>query len=641
MSFDPDKYAAGTQNVEYDARQERLAKEGHTGLQDALHMLVKGLPFAGGTVGGILAAPGMVTTAAGAGLGAGAGHALQKFVDQTLGYEKPRGLSFPQTKVTLMGKDLGSLPLPAGDVADVANTAAKDAVVAATGTAGFRMLGKAAGPLTATKEKIQDWLLGGEAGPAAREAAERAGAFDAGLSPKGTVARIDKGMDRTGKQYEEIVKFLEQQGITGADTEQLADAYMKQLAERAPRTMIPAERKVYSDAAGEMQRLGPGRLGLSQQEDLKRSAQEMAKSAYDQSAPGGVGRAHKKVAETLRKSTEDEIETQVWGRQMQPAIVDSQTGRVYTGTSHADILDRLPPHIQEKLLSDTADPLLESGFVSPTGEFINSDTMGRLTGARSSAAVAELPPARTQTLAGSGRVRGKFGPNGVLLNGKGSGPTPVSDGAIPMGTGGELAVHDPIPPPEPTPSVVGPSGGATPMGNSGLARIKDILSPGSGRPPRPYSPGVQDADLITSDVERAAQDFVPVKREYGALAKAQEGAQAHADNQPDWISNLLLSHAMLHPSSMLRVAGAMGAKKLISSRGPTTAAALLRSGARGAGALGDSATELGSQLSIWGNEEKPDISAILNALMQKKPLEQKSPDSPAFDPDVYSAGVGR
>lgn len=55
------------------------------------------------------------------------------------------------------------------------------------------------------------------------------------------------------------------------------------------------------------------RLSLTQAEDLKRSLQGMAKSAYKQMQPGEVGRAHENAASMMRQAVEDEIAKQTAG----------------------------------------------------------------------------------------------------------------------------------------------------------------------------------------------------------------------------------------------------------------------------------------------------------------------------------------
>lgn len=123
-----------------------------------------------------------------------------------------------------------------------------------------------------------------------------------------TYERVAGLAEEQGAAYNQLVKELEARGVHGPDARELADKMMARGAELEPRTLneaIPAEYlKRAEQVAGKAQE--NGRLGLSQAEDLKRSAQEMAR--YDRLTNSSTEEAKQDVASMLRQSVEDAID---------------------------------------------------------------------------------------------------------------------------------------------------------------------------------------------------------------------------------------------------------------------------------------------------------------------------------------------
>jgi hypothetical protein len=105
-------------------------------------------------------------------------------------------------------------------------------------------------------------------------------------------------------------------------------------------SMNPAVPKTYATAAEQLRGKpvdANGRLDLVQQENLKRSLQDQATSAYKQMQPGELARAHEDAASMMRQAVEDEIskqtapmvvapETKAIAAQFEP--IKQQTGRL-------------------------------------------------------------------------------------------------------------------------------------------------------------------------------------------------------------------------------------------------------------------------------------------------------------------------
>lgn len=279
------------------------------------HYGAKALPAAGGVAGALLAGvPAIPTTvgalatgAAGAGLGAAAGRAGQKAVDQYLGYEKP------------------DLPR---DLIDVGETGLRDATFATGAGAATAGLAKAA-------PAVADLLMGGaraagrrvltnvsnslsKAKPlsdAAVDTAAEHGAFKVFGTSGGAAGRLEAAREEMGQEYARIVSELEKQGITGPDAARLAAQYAARGQTVNASTMNPSVPKIYETAAQQVagKPAPAGRLDLSQTEELKRSLQDQARSAYAQRQPNEVGQAHEDTASMMRHAVEDAIMQQAAG----------------------------------------------------------------------------------------------------------------------------------------------------------------------------------------------------------------------------------------------------------------------------------------------------------------------------------------
>jgi len=290
----------------------RQPPDTHSLPQKIAHYGAKALPAAGGVGGAILAGvpaiptgPGaLLTGAAGVGLGAMSGRALQKAVDQYLGYEQP---------------DLKR------DLIDVGETGLRDATYATGAGVATAGLAKVApfvasalqGGALATGRRVLTNVSNSlsRAKPLSDEAVAAAfkrGAFRFGGTSAGATERLGAAREEVGQQYAKIVADLEKQGITGPDAARLAEQYAARAQTMNAGTMNPAVPNIYESAAEQVAAKPTvgGRLGLSQTEDLKRSLQGMAKSAYKQMQPAEVGQAHEETASMMRQAMEDEIARQ-------------------------------------------------------------------------------------------------------------------------------------------------------------------------------------------------------------------------------------------------------------------------------------------------------------------------------------------
>jgi hypothetical protein len=227
-----------------------------------------------------------------------------------------------------MGAVQGVTNEPSDDPAALAKRAGKGALMGAAfgavGQGAPAVAGKAVEPLeNAARAQTRRVLSGGgtplQAGKVPLSDAAADAALEHGIVPlgttQGTAGRLTDAREALGDQYGRIVAALEAKGITGAER----DLVMQQMAAEATassaHSMNPAVPKVYEGAAEQLagKPTQRGYLGLSQNEDLKRSAQGMAKSAYQKLEPGEVGEAHEGVASILRKSAEDAIDRQMPG----------------------------------------------------------------------------------------------------------------------------------------------------------------------------------------------------------------------------------------------------------------------------------------------------------------------------------------
>jgi hypothetical protein len=111
-------------------------------------------------------------------------------------------------------------------------------------------------------------------------------------STAGTAERMSNARAILGDQYGRIVKALEEKGITGPDADALIEQYASAGVSANANTMNRAVPAVYEEAATQVGNKPTvrGKLGLTQTENMKRSAQDMAKSSYQKLDPSEVGR---------------------------------------------------------------------------------------------------------------------------------------------------------------------------------------------------------------------------------------------------------------------------------------------------------------------------------------------------------------
>jgi hypothetical protein len=295
----------------------------HGRLANAVHETASYLPMAGGIAGGALGAgagaptgPGAILLSVlGAGLLGGAGKGLQRAIDSGLGYDNP----------TVM--DVGK---------DAAKSAAGEALGAGGGAVAGELVGMGskalAGPLRrlalgTTKRILRN--TGGSlsaAKPLGDEAAQEV--LDSGIvktfgTSRGAAERLSQQREATGDAYGKIVKALKDKGIAGSEVEPLAEKYAAEEAAVNANTMNPAVPQTYATAAEQLRGKpvdAQGRLDLVQQENLKRSLQDQARSAYKQLLPNEVGKAHEDAASMMRQAVEDEI-----AKQTAPMVVAPET----------------------------------------------------------------------------------------------------------------------------------------------------------------------------------------------------------------------------------------------------------------------------------------------------------------------------
>jgi hypothetical protein len=308
---------------EIDQITKPAPQDTHGMLAKGAHYAAKALPMAGGIAGGVLGGAGgapsgigaIATGAAGAGLGAAGGRALQHFIDQNLGYEQPMS--------------------NADAIKDTVGTGLKDAAM--TGATGMGLeVASHALPMAANlarggaraieqrilTNKINPFGKGKSISPEALDEVANRGAYKLLGTSGGATKRIEGMREDLGNDYNRIVSGLEANGITGSDAQALAQKYLAAKQSASATTMNPAVPGIY-DSAAQMVLSKPttgGLLKLSQMEEMKRSAQGMARSAYKQLQPNEVGKAHEAVASTLRQAGEDEIAKQA--ANASPAVQD-------------------------------------------------------------------------------------------------------------------------------------------------------------------------------------------------------------------------------------------------------------------------------------------------------------------------------
>ncbi len=295
----------------------------HGRLANAVHATAAYLPMAGGIVGGALGAgmgapagPGAIATGgAGALLLGSLGRVAQRGIDSALGYEKPPGILDATT--------------------DAAKTGLGEGAGAAGGAAAGEILGAVAKPLSAPLRALAQKTVGrilrntggslSAAKPLSADAAQEL--LDMGIvkpfgSSSGTAARLQSAREAVGDQYGKIVKALEAQGITGPDAQALAEQYAAEGSSVAADSMNASVPGVYKTASEQLlaKPTTNGKLGLTQAENLKRSLQDQATSAYKQMQPGELARAHEDAASMMRQAVEDAI-----SKQTAPMVVAPET----------------------------------------------------------------------------------------------------------------------------------------------------------------------------------------------------------------------------------------------------------------------------------------------------------------------------
>jgi hypothetical protein len=161
---------------------------------------------------------------------------------------------------------------------------------------------------------------------------------------RGAAQRVDTARATAGDTYAKIVKALEGHGVVGPEADALAQQYAAEGTAVGANSMNPAVPNAYATAADQLagKPTVNGRLALSQAENLKRSLQDQARSAYKQMQPDELARAHEATASMMRQAVEDEIARQAPGlnpqgqaiaAQFEP--VKQQTGRLIEASNVA------------------------------------------------------------------------------------------------------------------------------------------------------------------------------------------------------------------------------------------------------------------------------------------------------------------
>lgn len=284
-------------------RDNDAAKKSHP-IAFGLGEVAGGMPLA-------IAAPGAKPNAgrliaSGAGL-AGATGAGESTAEDAEGVAKDAG------KAAAVGGALTGGVLGLGKLAPLAADGLDQLAV----STGRRILRNAGGTINARVPLTDD---------AVREVAD-SGVFKMFGTSKGAADRVEALRESVGDQYGKILTHLESQGFTGPEAEALAQKYAAEGRSAAASNTNPAVRGVYDTEARALRAQEPGtsatvapdfsiprdsqgRLGLTQTEDMKRSLQDRARSAYKQMQPSEVGDAHEQAASMMRQATEDEIAQQ-------------------------------------------------------------------------------------------------------------------------------------------------------------------------------------------------------------------------------------------------------------------------------------------------------------------------------------------
>lgn len=142
---------------------------------------------------------------------------------------------------------------------------------------------------------------------AVREAIDSGGILPFGTTG-GTHGRLDKLAAQQGKGYSAIVEELERQGVKGPVAGEVAEELAGRGALLEPRTLDPALPREFERFAGRvMSKADSGeRMALTQSEDLKRSAQNMAQ--YNRLGSKPLNDTRKEIASVIRQANEDAID---------------------------------------------------------------------------------------------------------------------------------------------------------------------------------------------------------------------------------------------------------------------------------------------------------------------------------------------
>jgi hypothetical protein len=272
-------------------RRENAAAKAANPWSYGLGQVAGGAPLALATGGGGAAGAGrLVATGAAAGGLSGLGESTS---------ETAGGQAWDAAKGAGLGAALGGAAVGLGKAIPAARDALRSGAI---GTA-RRILVNKTGSLSAAKalpaEAVQEVLDSGVIRPLGTSA--------------GAAQRLQDLRETVGNQYAQIVNDLENAGITGPNAQALAQKYMQEASMARAHTMNPAVPGVFETAAEQVGSKTGGNLFLSQGEQLKRSLQGMAKSAYQQLQPNEVGKAHEAAASMMRQAIEDEVTKQASG----------------------------------------------------------------------------------------------------------------------------------------------------------------------------------------------------------------------------------------------------------------------------------------------------------------------------------------
>lgn len=266
--------------------------------------------LAGDIIGGVV--PALFSSGAGVlGKGLGLGARLLRAAVSGAAYGGASGLGSSTADLTK------------GEAVPAALDAGKGALAGAAMAGGVTLAGAGIGPLAAklreaSTNTARRFLSGTTSSlsnkiPLSNEAVEEA--FSQGaIRPFSTIHtasdKLQNATEDVGDVYNKIVQALRANGIDGPNAELLAQKYVSEQATAAQNSMNSAVPGVFGDAAkqlGSKSTNAAGNLDLQQAENLRRSLQGMAKSAYKQMRPDEEGQALKRAASMLRQANEDAI----------------------------------------------------------------------------------------------------------------------------------------------------------------------------------------------------------------------------------------------------------------------------------------------------------------------------------------------